>query len=180
MAFTTLPPAGAKLPASTLASLITEVRPISAFKSASTSRASTIVRVADPDLVIALPANTTWDFDMILQLRGAANAAGDFSGEFSFPASSVVSYTAHGLVDTLASGQSADLQADASGGRDAASPTNSFDFGVSTSFTSVLVSGRIELGATAGSLSFNWAQQSSNVNATIVEAGSRLIATRVS
>lgn len=179
MAFTTIPSAGAKLRASVLSALITEVRPVAAFKTTDTSRSSTITRTADPDLTIALPANSEWDFHCVLIIETAASAAGDFSGEWDYPANANVSYGVIALVDTLAGGLSADAYSRGLA-RDATAPTTQFDVGVSTSRNAVLISGRIVLGATAGSLTLNWAQLSSNANATVLQDGSRLIAHRVS
>jgi len=177
MAFTTIPAAGAKLPASVLSALITELRPVSAFKTVDTSRASTVARVADPDLSVTLPADSDWDFELVLLISSAANAAGDFSGEFAYPTGAAISHLTLGLVDTLASGISADLSADGNT-RDATSPSNAFDLGCSTAVVCALVSGRIEVGSTAGALTLNWAQLASNANATVVQDGSRLVARR--
>lgn len=178
MAFTTIPSAGAKLRASVLSALITEVRPISAVKTVDTSRASDATRTADPDLTISLPANSTWAFTFTLILTSAANAAGDFTGEIQFPASAVVMDGVHGLVDTLASGRSADLLAHGFT-RDSSSPTPQFDIGCSTLATAVMIQGRIELGATAGSLLLAWGQLASNGNATVLQDGSTLHAVRL-
>ena len=54
MAFTTVPASGAKLRASVLEDLVVEVRPVSAVKTATTSRSSTTSRTADPDLSVTL------------------------------------------------------------------------------------------------------------------------------
>lgn len=179
MAFTTLPSAGSKLRASVLTSLVTELRPIIAVKTADTSRASTIVRTADPDLVVALPGNSIYDFELMLILTSAADAAGDFSGEVQWTApTAVVMLGSLGLTEVLATGRTADLVAWGRP-RDSASPSANFDHGVSTSGTHLLVSGRIEIGATGGNLLLAWAQLASNINATVLQDGSYLTAYRV-
>lgn len=178
MTFTTIPTSGAKFRASDLAALITEVRPVSAYKTADTTRANDATRTADPHLTIALPANSTWDWDLSLIINSVANAAGDFTGEMAFPASATLSYGSLSLVDTIASGQSADLKAEGAS-VDSTSPSDSFDIGCSTVETHALITGRIVLGATAGSLTLNWGQLVSNANGTTLQNGCRLVAHRV-
>lgn len=174
MPFTTLPPAGAKLPASTLFSAINELRPITGRKTASESRASTIVEVADSEIRVALPINTTWEFWLILMLESLANAAGDFSGHLEYPAGAITEFGNLGLDLALPSGLFADLRS--TNFINAASPLGSFQVGCSTSQTTAYGFGRIVMGATAGELALFWAQQNSNVNATRVRVGSRLTA----
>lgn len=179
MAFTTLPSAGSKLRASTVTSLITELRPISVVKTADTSRNSTIARTADPDLTIALPVNSSWEFELVIIVTTDANAAGDFSGEMAFPAGAVIQFAVHGLDLALPSGQSADLHADIST-RDGTSPSGSFDYGAAITDTGIILLGVLEMGSTAGNLTLNWAQQASNINNTNVRNGSYLTAHRIS
>jgi hypothetical protein len=179
VAFTTIPAAGAKLRASVLNSLITELRPIEAVKTGDTSRTSDASLTDDGDLTVALPANTTWEYTLVLLLNSAANAAGDFNAQMTFPANATHMYGAVGLDDALASGQVTDLRSEA-GTRDTTSPSATFQFGTSTTVTTAVVTGRIELGATAGSLTLQWGQLASNANATTVQDGSYLVAHRVS
>ena len=178
MAFTVVPSAGAKLRASVLSALITELRPVSAVKTSDTSRNTTTSRTADPDLSVAVPANSTWDYELLIVATSAANAAGDISIEMQYPSGATHMYGAHGVVDTLASGASADLFA-GTDSRDNTSPSAALSFGLSTTFTSILVSGRVEIGATPGNLLLAWAQSASNANNSTVKNGSRLVAHRV-
>lgn len=147
-------------------------------KSSATSRNTTAARVADPDLTLSLPANSTWDWECHLLLSSAANAAGDFAGEFTYPGLATVDHGSFGLIDTLASGGSADLNAGTATSNDTTSPTTFFAMGTSTVITYALIMGRIALGATAGSLTLAWAQFGSNGNNTTVNIGSKLIARR--
>lgn len=179
MSFTTLPGAGAPLRAVLLSALVTELRPVSAFKTSATSRASVTALAADPDLTIALPANSVWDWELRLVLFSAANAAGDFAGAMSYPADGVCSFSSVGSSDTLASGSSAPDTSTRGQSRDGATPSASFSFGCSTTENGALVLGRIEIN-TAGSLTLTWAQLGSNVNATFLQDGSCLIARRAS
>lgn len=179
MAFTTPPPAGAKLRASVLSSLVTETRPISAEKASATSRNTTVTNTADPDLSIALPASSTWDLTAKLLLSSAANAAGDFKFEWQYPANATLTSTPLALVATLASGTSADVEAGATA-PDATSPSSGHAFGCSTNIATALCTGRVTLGATAGNVLIAWSQQNSNGSNTTVNAGSSVTAVRVS
>src|SRR5690349_14571071 len=145
-------------------------------KAAATSRNTTTSRTADPELTLSLPANSTWDFECHLLLNSAANAAGDFAGEFTYPGLATVDHGSLGLIDTLASGGSADLHAGTATSNDTTSPTTFFVFGTSTTLTYAVIFGRIALGATAGSLTLAWAQFGSNGNNTNVNIGSKLLA----
>lgn len=145
-------------------------QPLSASKPADTSRASVTSRTADPDLVIAMVANTTYDLTALLIGSSNANGAGNFAGEWQYPSDAVMSFTAHGLISTLASGTSADLQAGAVS-LDATTPAGPFVVGLSTSLSGTVVTGRITV-VTAGNLTLAWAQNSSNINNSTLRGGS--------
>lgn len=152
--------------------------PISAQKGAAESRTSTTVQTVDSALVLSLPASTTWDFDLLLFLSSNANAAGDWAGHLEWPANATCSYGGMSLVDTLASGSSADAQAGPTTRLDAASPGSTLVFGTSTTGSIALIRGRIALGVTAGNLSLFWAQNSSNATPSFVLEGSTFTARR--
>jgi hypothetical protein len=176
--FTTIPTSGSKVRASTFSDLITEVRPLSAVKTGDTSRVNN-TRSADPDLTIALPANSVWDFELKLLITSAANAAGDFAADLAYPAGAVVSALTHGLDLALPSGTFGDLKAIGIT-RDSTSPTFSFGIGCSNTPTALYVAGRIEVGATPGSLTLEWAQNATDaVNATTLQDGSTMTCHRV-
>lgn len=178
MTFTAIPAAGAKLRGSVLNSLITEVRPVPAFKAATTSRNTTASPTADPDLVLALVASAVYDFEFVLGLSSAADAAGDFQSQFSYPADATVTVMSWGLTTALASGSVGDMEAV---GRmlDAATPTTAINIGCSTTVTGYLIKGRITT-VTAGNLTLLWAQQASNGNNTNLLGGSYAVARRLS
>ena len=176
MPFTTLPPAGAKLPASTLFSAINELRPVEGRKTSNETRTSTAVEASDAQVRVALPANTEWELALLLLVNSAANAAGDFSFHLEAPAGASLQIGAHGLDPALPSGTIASLTARAS----TTTPTASFAIGTSTTATSILAFARVTMGATAGDVILFWAQQTSNVNATSLLSGSRIIARRLS
>lgn len=147
-------------------------------KAAATSRNTTVTRTADPELTLSLPVNSVWDFECHLLLTSAANAAGDFAGEFTFPAGCTVDHGSLGLTDVLASGNIGDVTAGTATSNDSSSPSLFAGIGCSTTMTFAVYFGRIAIGATPGSLTLAWAQLSSNANNTTVNIGSKLIARR--
>lgn len=149
-----------------------------ARKTSATDRTSTTVQVADTHLFLALPANTVWDFTALLLVTSAANAAGDISFQFTFPALAAVDVGHLALHDSIASGSSASVEG-AGVSSATVSPTTLMAAGCSTAMTSIFVWGRITLAATAGNLALTWAQLASSVNLTRLNVGSNLTARRV-
>jgi len=178
VAFTSYPASGETLTAAKLQALISELRPITASKSATTSRNTTTTETADPHLVLPLLANRTYDVKGVLLVTSAANAAGDFRCSFTFPTGATVSSGAIGVHDSLASLTSADGQFSGEAA-DATSPTAAVGYGASTSVTAIQVELRVAVGANAGNLTLQWAQLASNANNTNLLSGSWLTATTV-
>lgn len=154
--------------------------PVTAEKALDTTRTSTITRTADPDLVLALAANSVYDFYGELILTSAANAAGDFAMEMQYPSGASCTLTTHGLDTGLAAGTVGTIDAITQSNQDATSPTGVYNFGCSTTQTSVRITGRITVGATAGNLTLAWAQQTSNASGTTLQNGSFITARRLS
>lgn len=176
MPFTALPNAGAPLRASVLRSLITEVRPITAIKTVATDYTSNATPAADAELVIALAANTTYDFIFKGYCTSAANASGDITYQLSFPTGASVDAHQVGAHNSLASGsQAADTEVQALLS-DTTSPIGNFPFGASTVTTGHEIHGRIAVGSTAGNLQILCSQLASNANKTTLLAESCLTA----
>jgi hypothetical protein len=169
-----VPAAGDKPTAAQLNTFV----PLSAYKSAGTSRNTTTTPAADSDLTIALPASTTWDFDGLLLVTSAANAAGDFMFQFTYPASATLSFGAWGLHNTLASGSQSDLEAAATSA-DSSTPSGLYVAGASTSMTGIFFKGRIIVSTTPGNLVVAWSQFASNANNTTLNAGSHMTCRQV-
>ncbi len=146
------------------------VVPVTAVKSADTSRNTTTSFSADPHLALALAAGRTFHLLGNLYLTSAANAAGDFQYRWAWTNDMNVRMGGVGAVDTLASGSSGDGQF-ARNQADTTSPTAALSYGVSTTGTTIVVTGRV-LVTTAGVLTLEWTQLSSNANNTTLEAGS--------
>lgn len=148
-----------------------------ARKGSATPRSSTTTHAADPDLTLALPALTTWDFTSLLFVTSAANAAGDLAFQFAYPVGCTVDVGHLAVHDSIASGSTAGVEA-AGTPNSTTSPTTAMAAGASTAITNVFVWGRITLGSTAGSLTLMWAQLASNANATTLGIGSNITARR--
>lgn len=177
MAFTTVPAAFAKLRASVLSALITDVRPIGVVKTADTSRSSTTSRSADPELSVTLPPGT-WELDALLLVTGG-NAAGDFNFDWAFPADATLSSGTHGVLDDLASGTTAANVNVAGYSADTSTPTGGHSLGASTSVTAVISHATVTI-VTAGAVTIEWAQNSISATATVLKAGSKLTARKLS
>lgn len=168
MALTTIPAAGAKLRGSVLNSLITEVRQVSAIKTADESVTSSAVLQNDDVLTVALEASARYKFGLFL--RYDAVAASDIRTQMSLPASATAFYTADGVP---VAGTAFSLF-------DAIESTLFiFEGAGAGSIRNVTFIGHI-LTSTAGSATLQWAQGTSGGTATIVKAGSMLWAERLS
>jgi hypothetical protein len=159
-----------------LADHLNALVPLSAVKAGTTSRNTTVTMTADPDLAITFPASTTWDFELLLFLVSAANAAGDFKCELSWTGTATVSAADVALSDALPSGVFADLAA-LGVPLDTTTPAGTWGFGTSTSTTNAQLFGHITT-TTSSVLTLNWAQLASNGNNTSVLAGSKFVARR--
>lgn len=152
---------------------------ITVEKTTQTGRSSTTTTAVDPDLVLPLLTDYTYDFRFQLYLSSATNAAGDWKGNLAFPSGALCTYSGHSVADTLASSYTDNLTAGPTSRRDTTSPGLDLTYGCSTSGTLAVITGRITMGSTAGDLSLYWAQSSSNANETRVLEGSAATAWRV-
>lgn len=128
--------------------------------------------VNDAELTAAVSANTTYAFQVSLIFT--SNTTPDIKATFTFPSLATCAWGSVRLVTT-------------------ASPTGDADFGSYSSATSgssavgaagtggvqiALISGTLFVGATAGSLTLQWAQLVANATDTTVHAGSWMLLTR--
>lgn len=143
-------------------------------KTADESVTSSTTLQNDDALLFAVGANEVWIVKFVLSIIG--NTTGDFKAALTGPAGSTVMMlpTAGLHVDFDPSNSTASqsaLNVKASG------VSNSF--GNSTFPTAVVLEGVIVNGATAGNLTLQWAQATSDGTATTVQANSFLIAHKV-
>jgi hypothetical protein len=155
------------------ADLLTSMLPIHAAKSVDTPRASTTTIIADPELQVAVEANADYMFEMMIRysglntadmsviIAGPSGSSGVWGGNFISP-----------LSETSAEGTKSSIRTPIGSQRDIAC--------ISTSTSMIImISGRLKTAATAGTFSFNWAQQTSNATSTVVSADSWLMLKRI-
>lgn len=170
------PSAGQKLTAAKIAELASYAVPIQAEKAGNTSRDTTTSPAADPELVLVLPANRTYDVELALIVT-AGNAAGDIRVALGWSNTATVTYTGLGLVKTLASGSTGDAEMFALA-PDAATSTTAVGYGASTTATSVEIRARVVTGGSAVTLSLLWSQDTSSGTPTVLGTGSKMVARR--
>lgn len=144
----------------------------SAFKTASTIRASTTTRTADPHLVLALTPNERYVLEGFFIFDSGTTE--DIAFEWTFPAGTTIQWGLIGL-GTGASGTSGSPYL---GGFIQTAVASYGGIGVGSSMTAVL-SGLVFTGVNAGNLTLNWAQNTSGANNTTLQLGSWIRTTRV-
>jgi hypothetical protein len=173
----TLPSAGQTITAAMWAELASYAVPISAYKAGDTVRVSTATATADPDLVIVLPANRTYDVEITMYVTTETNAAGDFRFGLGWTNTAAVTYGVQGLHISLASGSSGDLEA-VGYAPDSTTPVTETAIGASTTRCVVKAWATVVTGGSNVTLSLLWAQVFSNADDTILRAGSSIVARR--
>lgn len=168
MALTAIPPAGSKLRGSVLSALLTEVRPVVAYKSADETIISNGTLQNDDALAIALVANAQYDFE--LRANYNSGTTPDFVFGWTFPSGMTMfadlfavinaGTGLHTLTQIL---QTAQPNLEGSGAD-----------------RSLHIFGKLITSTTAGTLQWQWAQLLSTASNTIVRAGSYLTARRTS
>jgi hypothetical protein len=167
MALTTIPAAGAKLRASVLSSLITEVRPLYARKTANETVNNSATLQNDDELFLAVEASAVYE----LNLRGQynSNATADFKYGFTFPSGTTMQYTQTviGVGLTTLNIYEQDQ-------------TSTPNLEGQAAVKGMLVTGLVIVSSTAGTLQFQWAQATANASNTVVSAGSVMRLNRIS
>jgi hypothetical protein len=145
--------------------------PTMAIKAVDTGRASNTSPTADPELSLAVAANSTYTYDLLIHYNGGTNGASDGQFGLSAPAG--------------ATGFTYCLRTQISGLTFGNIMLNSFGsfINVGTNGTGNPVGfwaqGSLKVGSTAGQLAFIWSQNTSSGTATTVKAGSYLTAQRI-
>lgn len=157
MAFTTLPSAGARLYASTLSSLITELRPVSVRKTANETVNNSAVLQNDDELAIAVEANLTYDFDAEIIYNSGTTP--DIKFAWTFPAGLTMFYAVYAAGGGVFLGY------------------NEIETSVPVldgigSAVGMLLKGTVIVSSTAGTLQLQWAQNTATASNTVVQPGS--------
>jgi hypothetical protein len=173
MAFTTLPAAGAKLRASTLAALIGEVRPLRARLTSAFPLGTAGTLEIVTGLAVAVAANTTYDGILLIAGKLAAGTTEDLSVAMTYPTGSTLDVFTGELV-TAATTFSGDFEmvyraSHASGSAIANAGLNA------TLATWTVMHITLATGANAGNLQVLAAQAVAGANVVTVQAGSKLI-----
>jgi len=173
MALTPPPGAGAKLRATVLEALITELRPIYARKSVDETVNGSASLQNDDHLVVTLAASATYEFEALIFYSSGTTP--DIKFAFTFPAGATCSWAPVGLkfdgVNFEAEVRTSTWQA--------ASGTSNAVAGTAATYDTARLRGIIRLGSTAGALQLQWAQNTSNGSNTTVKADSFLVARRL-
>lgn len=146
-------------------------------KSADETVTSSTTMQDDNELVIAVSANTKYHVELILIYR--ALAAADLKLGWSGPASATLAWVADDFISSIAANVgpvARTLQVisgtPSCGGVESVPGTGDNLF--------ALPKGILQVAGTAGSLTFRWAQNTSNATGSVVLTGSTLILTRIS
>lgn len=167
MSFTISPPAGSKLRGSTLSALITEVRPLEAYKTADQTVNNSAALVNDSELFVAVVANARYDFE--LRIVHNSGTTPDFKYGWTFPTGTTMRYTQNTVpLAGTAFSLFVQIQTDTPQGEGGAADRGLHAWG------------KVLVGSTAGTLRLQWAQSTANASDTIVRAGSYLTLRRTS
>lgn len=177
MPLTTIPSAGAKLRASVLSALITEVRPLAAKKSANQNLTTSSTTLQDvTDLAVAVAANTTYEGLLIFATALSAGSTEDVKIGFTYPTGATLAFGGIGPATTVtATSGDGEFNYQSS----STSGTTTIAYGVFTSRTVVIISFYLDMSSTAGTLQVQAAQNTSGANTVTVSSASRMIMWRV-
>lgn len=179
MALTTLPVAGAKLRASVLESLITELRPITARMSSdqALNGSSTVLQDVTA-LVVAVGANATYDGYLWVAWKLATGTAEDIKFSLSFPASSVCHFGGGNGPDAALGAATAVGSTEHIARMSITSGSTVISLGASTAVTGAWLPITLITAGTAGNLQVKAAQNTSGANIVTIQSGSKLILQR--
>lgn len=165
MALTSYPAAGEDLTATILQALISELRPLYAEKTADETVNNSAVLQDDNELVLAVSANTKWEVTALIRYNSGTTP--DIKVKYTVPTSATMKWA----VFAAGSGVFLGYQQDET--------TTAIIDGAGTG-VACLVKGILTVGANAGNLTMQWAQNVATVANTIVQAGSYLLLRRMS
>jgi hypothetical protein len=146
-------------------------------KTADESVTSSTTLQNDNELLLAVAANCTYVFRVWIMATDATDANGDIKFAFTFPTGAVCHFSGKGPHTLLASGAFGDGEYIAR--NTATSGSTVASYGLTTSVIGIELTGLLIVSSTAGNLQLQWAQNSSDANATTVQAGSFMTLERV-
>lgn len=146
-------------------------------KTADESVTSSTTLQSDNELVLAVSASATYFFRAWIMATDATDANGDIKFAFTFPAGATCHFSGKGPHSLLASGAFGDGEYIAR--NTATSGSTVATYGLTTSVIGIEITGLLIVSGTAGNLQLQWAQNSSDANATTVQAGSFMTLERI-
>lgn len=177
MGFTAYPPAGRKLTAATLRALISELRPLCAYKTADETVTSSTALQDDDFMTVTLVANTVYVVRNVFFIAG--DDAADLKVNYTVPSGTTgwMGQTALFAPAGASTASDANMVAYAVSGTALA-----FDLAIGiadTNFVVATVDGLMEVGGTGGAMTTRWAQVTSSGTGTTLKRGSYLLAQMV-
>lgn len=146
-------------------------------KSADESLNASTTLQADDELLFAVGANETWEFEFVVFYLG--NTTGDFRCGLKFP--TAPTRITYGLLGPAPTASGTPITGDiATQGNLTADAVSGIQFGADTVAGVVLAKGTIANAGNAGNVVLWWAQGTSDATNTTVKAGSYVRATRIS
>lgn len=154
------------------AELLMSMLPLDAAKTVSTSRASNATATADPELQVQVEANAEYEFTAFIRYSGGTT--GDLKCGFTGPSGSSGSWGARTMSTT------ATVATDSSDAiRTPLGSTKSIGCISTTAGQTFTAKGRLITSGSAGTFSFDWAQDVSNATATVIESDSYFTLRRI-
>lgn len=142
-------------------------------KAADEARQSVTSTSADSELVLALAANTHYEFEALILYDSSTTA--DFKATMAAPAGATCQFTSQQPASSVASLPGAAQAHKVYAAGDVSTPGAP---GAATK-TAMFIKGIVRVSSTAGNLSFNWAQNSTEAADTKVLADSYIKAVKV-
>lgn len=146
--------------------------PIATIKPADTGRNTTTTLTADPDLVIAVAANTIYDVRFLIRYKGGTNGSSDLSMQINVPSGSTGFWVA--LRDDISAPTGPPGFVDSAFGSALNFATNG-----TGNTQQALLFASVNTAGTAGNISLLWAQHISNGTNTTLMANSFMVAQRI-
>lgn len=130
----------------------------------------------DNELLLPVVVTSVYLLSMRLIVTNAASGAANFAMRFTLPASATLSFTNYGLdLAGAATGDASPNSGQTAGGFQQGTPTATRNFGTGVgNFTAVWVEGVVRVAGTAGNVTLQWAQQTTDANGTTVKTDSHL------
>lgn len=154
--------------------------PLFAYKDSDESVSSATTYQNDDHLILSLPANRIYVLDAFIQYFAQDNSTvPDLKFRFAFPSGGSIAFGRMCANAGTTGVNSTSVDFSSTVGFDTSSPTSNMVAGAMGLAATLLIRGVVRSGTTGGTLTFQWAQNSSSGNAIVVQAGSYIHLRRV-